>query len=95
MLDKKNQIKEVINMPETEIGRITHFFDKISVAVVKLTGELKIGEKIRIEAAVPFVQTVGSMQVQHKAITGARPGDDVGMKVDKPCADGDRVIKLN
>jgi translation elongation factor EF-1alpha len=82
-------------MSETEIGKITHFFDKIGVAVVKLTGDLKVGDKIRIEAAEPFVQVVGLMQVQHKAITGAGPGDDVGMKTDKPCADGDRVIKLS
>jgi len=81
-------------MSETEIGKITHFFSKISVAVVKLTGDLKVGDKIRIEAAEPFVQTVGSMQSQHKALTAAREGDDIGMKTDKPCADGDRVIKL-
>jgi putative protease len=81
-------------MPEQDIGKVTHFFDKISVAVLKLTGELKTGDKIRIEADVPFVQTVSSMQVEHKPIEEAKAGDDVGMKTDRPCKDGDKVIKL-
>jgi hypothetical protein len=34
-----------------EIGAVTHFFDKISVAVIKLKAGLKAGEKIRIKGA--------------------------------------------
>lgn len=82
-------------MPEKEIGKVTHFFDKISVAVLRLTDGLKVGDKIRIEANEPFVQTVSSMQVEHKDIKEAKAGDDVGMKTDKPCKDGDKVIKLS
>ncbi|MFC1742047.1 hypothetical protein ACFL3V_05925 [Nanoarchaeota archaeon] len=82
-------------MPEEEIGKITHFFDKISVAVLNLTGELKVGEKIRIEANEPFVQTVDSMQVEHKDIKEAKAGDDVGMKTTGSCKGGDKVIKLS
>ncbi|MBN1544803.1 hypothetical protein JW898_05080 [Candidatus Woesearchaeota archaeon] len=81
-------------MPEKEIGKVTHFFDRISVAVLRLTDGLKVGEKIRIEASEPFVQTVTSMQVEHKPINEAKAGDDVGMKTDKPCKEGDKVIKL-
>lgn len=81
-------------MPEQEIGKVTHFFDKISVAVLSLTGNLKVGDRIRIEASEPFVQTVSSMQVEHKEIQEAKTGDDVGMKTEKPCKDGDKVIKL-
>ena len=81
-------------MPEEEIGKVTHFFNKISVAVLSLTGDLKVGDKIRIEASEPFVQTVSSMQVEHKPIEEAKAGDDVGMKTDKTCKEGDKVIKL-
>jgi translation elongation factor EF-1alpha len=81
-------------MPEKQVGEITHFFSKISVAVVKLSGKLKVGDKIRIEAAEPFVQTVSSMQVEHAPIKEAKPGDDIGMKTDRPCKEGDKVIKL-
>ena len=82
-------------MPEQEIGKIEHFFDKISVAVLKLSGELKVGEKIRIEAAEPFEQTVTSMQVEHNPIEEAKAGDDVGLKTDKPCKEGDKVVKID
>ena len=81
-------------MPEQEIGKVTHFFDKISVAVVKLTGSMKAGDRIRIDAEEPFVQTVTSMQSKHKELKEAKPGDDVGMKTEKRCNDGDKVIKL-
>jgi len=82
-------------MPEHEIGKITHYFDKIGVAVLKLSAPLKVGEKIRVDAMEPFVQTISSMQVHKNSIESAKAGDDVGLKVDKPCHDGDKVVKLS
>lgn len=81
-------------MPEKDIGKITHFFDKISVAIINLDEPLEIGDKIRIEAEIPFVQKVTSMQVEHKEIQKANTGNDIGMKTDRHCKEGDRVIKL-
>ena len=70
-------------MPEKKkIGKITHFFPKISVAVVKLSAALKKGDKISIEGNDKAVeQKVGSMQVEHKAIEKAKKGDAIGLKV--------------
>jgi translation elongation factor EF-1alpha len=82
-------------MPEQDIGKITHFFSKISVAVLSLTSNLKVGDKIRIEAMEPFVQTVKSIQMEHDEIKEAKAGDDIGLKVDRPCKDGDKVVKLS
>ena len=81
-------------MPETDIGKGKHYFDKIGVAVIELTADLKVNDKIRIEAELPFVQTVESMQIDHKDIEHAKAGDDIGMKTLKPCNDGDRIIKI-
>lgn len=81
-------------MPEQEIGKVTHFFDRISVAVLSLKKELKVGDKIRIEAQKPFVQKVASMQIEHKEIQKAKPGEDIGMKTKKPCKEGNKVIKI-
>ncbi len=81
-------------MPELEVGKVTHFFNKISVAVLSLKKELKVGDKIRIEAAEPFVQKVSSMQVEHKELQKAKPGEDIGLKTKKPCKEGDKVIKI-
>ena len=83
-------------MPEkTSVGKISHFFPKISVAVVELTAPLKVGDKIEIGGKTePFEQTVASMQVEHKELKEAKAGDSVGMKVDKPVKAGDEVFKI-
>jgi translation elongation factor EF-1alpha len=79
---------------EKEIGKVLHFFDKIGVAVLKMSDRLKTGDKIRIESAEPFVQIVTSMQVNHKELKEAKKGDDIGLKVEGRCNDGDKVIRL-
>ena len=80
---------------KTLVGKISHFFPKINVAVVELTASLKVGDKIEISGkSEPFEQAVGSMQVEHKNIKEAKAGDSVGMKVEKPVKAGDEVFKL-
>jgi len=75
-----------------EIGKITHFFPNIDVAVVELKGALKVGDKISIEGHESVVeQTVDSMQVEHKDIEKAKKGDAVGMKTVKPVKEKDVV----
>jgi len=65
-----------------EIGTITHFFDKISVAVVELTDKIKVGDKIRIKGnTTDFEQTVGEMQIEHEKVKEAHAGDAIGLKV--------------
>jgi len=77
------------------IGEVTHFFDKISVAVVKLYAPLKVGDKIRIEGhGQQFEQAVGSMQIEHEKLAEAKKGQEVGMKVAKPVKAGDAVFKV-
>ncbi len=76
------------------IGKVTHFFNKISVAVVKLDAPLKVGDKIRIEGhGQSFEQTVDSMQVEHEQLNEAKKGQEVGMKVAQSCKEGDLVYK--
>jgi len=77
---------------EKEIGRITHYFPKISVAVVRLSGAIKVGDTIRIRGhSTDFAQKVESMQVEHKNIREASPGSEVGLKVDSAVKEGDTV----
>jgi putative protease len=77
------------------IGKVTHFFDKISVAVVELTGNLKVGDTIEIETGEgPFQQKVDSMQVDHKSVEEAKSGDAIGLKVDNPVREGNQVNKV-
>ena len=82
-------------MPEAKpIGKVTHFFDKIGVAIVKLEAALKVGEKIKFEGhGASFEQSVDSMQMEHEQVKEAKKGDEVGMKVSQPVKAGDLVFK--
>lgn len=77
------------------IGKITHYFDKIGVAVIELSDTLKVGENISIEGATTnFQQKVDSMQVEHKNIEEAKAGDQVGMKVTDRVREHDQVFRI-
>ncbi len=77
-----------------EIGRVNHYYSKISVAIIELSAALKVGERIKIAGPKTEVeQTVKSMQVDHRNIDEARPGDLVGLKVQDKVRQGDIVYK--
>lgn len=78
------------------VGKVTHFYDKISVAVVELSGELKEGDKISIEkeGEEPLEQAVASMQIEHEQVKEAKAGQAIGMKVDKPIKENSQVFKI-
>jgi len=84
-------------MDYVKAGKITHYFDKIGVAVLVITDEnIKVGDKIRIgEFGVGVEQKVDSMQVEHQAITEAKAGEEVGLKVITAVKEGDIVYKIN
>lgn len=80
---------------EKQIGKITHYFGKIGVAVVELSDELKVGDTIHIVGGErDFTQTVGSMQIEHQNVEKAGSGEAIGLKVDQPVKEGDTVYKV-
>lgn len=75
-----------------KIGKVTHYFNKIGVAVVELEGKLNVGDTIVIVGhGHEFEQSVDSMQVEHEQVSAAKKGDAVGMKVDNLVREGDEV----
>lgn len=83
-----------------KIGEVTHYFDKIKVAIVKFSDDVKVGEEIvfrgvRGESHEPFelIQKVGSLQKDHQSVEEAKPGDELGLKVDQAVKEGDEVFK--
>lgn len=77
------------------IGKITHYYDKIGVAIIELSGALKVGDKIKIEGGKnEFDQTIEEMQVDHKPVSAAQAGDAVGIKVKEKIREGALVLKL-
>jgi putative protease len=78
-----------------EVGRVTHYFTKIGVAVVNLTDTLSVGDKILVKGAVTnFEQTVESMQIEHKNVSIAQGGQSVGLKVNQRVREGDKVYRI-
>ena len=85
----------VIAVEWDEIGRVNHYYSKIAVAVLKLSGSLNVGDQIRIVGPrTETAQLVKSMQVDHKSIEQANSGDLVGLKVKDKVREGDAVYKL-
>jgi putative protease len=83
-------------MEKKPIGKIAHYFTKISVAVIELSDELKVGDRISIEGATSnFEQAVNSMQIEHDDVKSATAGQSVGMKVDQRVRQGDLVFKIS
>lgn len=77
------------------IGKITHYFGKIGVAVIQLEDNLKVGERIKIVGGnSAFEQTVESMEIDHKKIEEAKAGNSVGLKVLQKVKEGYKVYKL-
>lgn len=78
---------------EKEIGKITHFFDKIGVAVIELTKKLKVGDTIHVKGATTdFTQKVDSMQIDRKEIEKAKAKDAIGLKVSEKVRANDKVF---
>ena len=79
---------------EEEIGKITHYFSKISVGILELTkGKVQIGDTIHIKGVhTDFYQKIESMQSEHQQIESAGPGDEVGIKVENAVREKDLVF---
>ena len=77
-----------------EIGRITHFFTKISVAVIELIAPLAVGDTIVIKGpTTDFEQPVESMQIEHNNVQRAEAGQSIGLKVAQRVRENDMVYK--
>ncbi|HDP25296.1 MAG TPA: translation elongation factor-like protein [Deltaproteobacteria bacterium] len=77
------------------IGKVTHFFSKISVAGIELTDTLKKGDAISIEGATThFEETIDSMQIDNNTVSEAKAGDLIGIKVKDRVRVGDNVYLL-
>ena len=78
-----------------QVGTITHYFNKIRVAVLGLSGELQVGDRIHILGnTTDFEQVITSMEIDHKKVNSVKPGDDVALKVRDIVRSGDTIYKV-
>jgi putative protease len=82
--------------PGEPIGTITHYFNHLSVAAVNLTGELRVGDRIRISGhSTDLDQVIESLEVEHTKVERAGPGDDVALKVAGRVHEHDGVFRVS
>ncbi len=75
------------------IGKVIHWYDKISVAVVKLASGLKVGDKIKVKRNdAEFEDSVSSMQLEHEAIKGGKKGQEVAIKLSQKAHEGAEIF---
>ena len=80
---------------EMQVGKVTHYFPKVGVAIIGVTGgSIKVGDTLHIKGHTSdFKQKVSSMQIEHEKIQMAEPGQAIGLKTDEPVRANDLVYK--
>ncbi|MGB9622967.1 MAG: translation elongation factor-like protein [Candidatus Bathyarchaeia archaeon] len=79
-----------------EVGRVTHYYSKIGVAVIELKAPITKGDKILIKGSTTHLeQKVESMQIEHKDVERADAGQAIGLKVNDRVREGDVVYKIS
>lgn len=76
-------------------GEVVHVFDKIMVAVVRLTKGIRQGDRIHfLGRLTDFEQEITSLQVEHQPVTSAAAGSEVAVKVSQAVRRGDAIYLL-
>ncbi len=67
------------------VGKVLHYFDKLGVATLKISSELKIGDKIAVIGKTTGIiySIVKSMERKKKPTKRAKKGQEVGIKLPK------------
>lgn len=83
-------------MADLKVGKVTHYYDKIGVAIVELNATLSVGDKVKFTRGGEdlFEQTVGSIQIEHEKKDSAGKGDVIGLKAESEVKEGAEVYKV-
>jgi len=83
-------------MAEETVGVVKRYFSKVGVAAVEVTqGVISIGDTLRFQGHSTQLEVrVDSMQKDNQAISEARPGDFIGIKVPDRVRENDQVVKV-
>lgn len=76
------------------IGTITHWYGHLSVAAIRLTAPLAVGDRIHIKGhTTDLVEAVSSMEIEHASVDRAGPGDDVALAVEGHVRERDLIFR--
>jgi hypothetical protein len=69
-------------MDDNYIGRVSHYYGDLHVAVLALSDMIHAGDYLHlIGHTTDFVQPVASLQINHRAVQVAGPGQEVALRV--------------
>ena len=83
-------------MVEEEVAVIVKFFAKPSVAALEVkSGGIKVGDVLRYKGhTTDFMEEITSMEIDNQAVTEAKVGDLVGIKVKERVRENDKVYRV-
>lgn len=85
-----------MNQKAELVGEVTHYYDRIGVAIVKLKKPLAIGARVKFAGhKTDFEQEVSSLQYDHQSVDKVPSGKEAGLKVSERAREGDRVYLLS
>jgi hypothetical protein len=85
----------IVSMEE-RVGSVIKFFEKTSIAAIKLDfGDLAKGDIIRVKGpTTDFTQKIELMEFDHKPVEKASRGQFTGIEVSQPTKPFDLVFKV-
>lgn len=91
----KKPVKKAVKK-EKKLGKVTHYFDKIKVAAIKLSDTVSVGDTVRITGGedTDFKQKIVSMQFKHEKIKKGKKGQEIGIKVKERVREGYKVFEV-
>jgi len=93
---KKQAVRKIVKIKVSKpIGRVTHYYGGIGVAIIKFNKPVSVGAMLHYKGATTdFKKAAGSMQFNHKEIKKASKGKQIGIKVPKRVREGDEVYEI-
>ena len=80
---------------EAKIGTVSHFYTRLCVAVLQLEDEILLGDEIHLLGRITdFTQSVTSLEIEHKKVPSAAPGEEVALEMIDTVREGDVVMKV-
>lgn len=79
-----------------KVGKVTHYYDKLGVAIIDLDSTLSVGDNVKFVRGGEdlFEQKVESIQIEHEKKDTAKKGDVVGLKTNEAVKEGTEVFKI-
>ena len=79
-----------------KVGKVTHYYDKIGVAIVDLDGTISVNDRVKFVKGGKelFEQEVESIQIEHEKVDSAGRGNVIGLKTNEVVEEGVEVFKI-